>query len=154
MLRSNWTILLKLSQKPLSLGQAAGVEKVQPKQLKFGKVEHELKHILLMEKCWVTSDNAEFPAPPTWDTQEKCAAYSLCSSSWVCVLWTASFMCKNVQSLLYTPRAAQLPAAQDSWLQISCITPLMSSWHIPPPTFFSAQRNSIVHAGFYLFSFF
>lgn len=43
---------------------------------------------------------------------------------------------------------------QDSWLQISCITPLMSSWHIPPPAFFSAQANGIVQDCFFLVFFF
>jgi len=48
-LRKAWIILLKLSQKPLTLGQTACMEKIQPKQLKSGKVEGKLKHILLME---------------------------------------------------------------------------------------------------------
>lgn len=100
---SDWTILLKPSQKPLSLGQTACMEKIQPKQLKSGKAELKLKHILLMEKCWMTSDRQSPPLHlAETHGQSIHTAYHPRSSAWVYVLQTANLMYKNIHPSLYT----------------------------------------------------
>lgn len=107
--------MLKLSQKPLSLGQAASVEKIQPKQLKSGKVEHKLKHILLMEKCWVTSD-VQSSLLHLSETHRQSVQLALCAPYIGSVCSELQVLRVKMYTLLCIYRAAQLPAAQDSWL--------------------------------------
>lgn len=97
--------MLKLSQKPLSLGQAESMEKIQPKQLKFGKVEHKLKHILLMEKCRVTSD-MQSSLLHLCETHRQSVQLTVCVPPLGSVCSELQVLWEKMYTLLYIPRAA------------------------------------------------
>jgi len=76
------------------------MEKIQPKQLKFGKVERILKHILLMEKCWVTSARQSSPLHLA-ETHRQSMQLAICSRQLGCMYSQQQILCIKVYTLLY-----------------------------------------------------
>ena len=76
------------------------MEKIQPKQLKFGKVERKLEHILLMQKCWVTSDRQSSPLHLA-DTHRQSMQLTICAHQLGCMYSKQQILCIKIYTLLY-----------------------------------------------------
>lgn len=76
------------------------MEKIQPKQLRFGKVERKLKRILLMEKCWVTSAR-QSSLLHLAETHRQSMQLTVCPRQLGCMYSEQQILCIKIYTLVH-----------------------------------------------------